>query len=264
MDSPSVRIKTIIVDDEPLARDRLRSLIAIQPDIDVVAECANGLDAVAAIRAEKPDLVFLDIQMPEMDGFAVLESIGPADMPVIVFVTAYDSYAIKAFEVHAMDYLLKPFDRGRFEDSLSRARVTIRQGKFGDLSRQLMSLLQTARSTEAQSDRGVDRLVLKSGGRVFFLRVEEIDWIEAAGNYVRLHAGKETHLMRESMNSIEERLDRTRFIRIHRSTIVNIERVKELRPLFHGDYEVMLEDGARVTLSRSYRDRLSDHLKSAL
>ncbi len=264
MDSGPVRIKTIIVDDEPLARDRLRSLIASQPDVDVVAECANGLDAVAAIQAVKPDLVFLDIQMPEMDGFAVLESIGTAEMPVIVFVTAYDSYAIKAFEVHAMDYLLKPFDRSRFEVSLDRAKASIRQGKFGDLSRQLMSLLQAARPSWARSDRGVDRLVLKSGGRVYFLRVEEIDWIEAAGNYVRLHAGKETHLMRESLSSIEERLDRNRFIRIHRSTIVNIERVKELRPLFHGDYEVVLQDGARVTLSRSYRDRLSDHLKSAL
>jgi two-component system LytT family response regulator len=250
------------VDDEPLARDRLRTLISSQPDVDVVAECANGREAVSAIQAEKPDLVFLDVQMPEMDGFAVLESIRAADMPVIVFVTAYDAYAIKAFEVHAMDYLLKPFDRSRFESSLGRARTLIRQGQFGDLSRQLVSLLQAARPVQPQPD--VERLVLKSGGRVFFLRVQEIDWIEAAGNYVRLHAGKEIHLMRESMNSIEQRLDRSRFIRIHRSTMINIDRVKELRPLFHGDYEVILHDGARVTLSRSYRDRLTGCLKSEL
>ncbi|HKF55988.1 MAG TPA: response regulator [Blastocatellia bacterium] len=256
------KIKTIIVDDEPLARDRLRSLLAGHRDVDVVAECTSGRDAVAAITTEKPDLVFLDIQMPEMDGFEVLESIGNQDLPVIVFVTAYDAYAIKAFEVHAMDYLLKPFDRERFEVSLDRARAMIRQGRFGDINRKLMSLLEAAKPAPQQSS--VERLVLKSGGRVFFLRVEEIDWIEAAGNYVRLHAGKETHVMRESMNSLEQRLDPTRFIRIHRSTMINIERVKELRPLFHGDYEVTLQDGARVTLSRSYRDRLSDHLKSEL
>jgi two-component system LytT family response regulator len=255
-------IKTIIVDDEPLARDRLRSLLASHRDVDVVAECASGRDAVRAITTEKPDLVFLDIQMPEMDGFEVLESIGHQDLPVIVFVTAYDAYAIKAFEVHAMDYLLKPFDRERFEISLDRARAMIRQGRFGDINRQLMSLLEAAKPGPRQSS--VERLVLKSGGRVFFLRVEEIDWIEAAGNYVRLHAGKETHVMRESMNSLEQRLDPDRFIRIHRSTMINIERVKELRPLFHGDYEVTLQDGARVTLSRSYRDRLSDYLKSEL
>jgi len=259
-----VKIRTIIVDDEPLARDRLRSLMSWQPDVEVVAECTNGVDAVSAICTEKPDLVFLDIQMPEMDGFAVLESIGEADMPVIVFVTAYDSYAIRAFEVHAMDYLLKPFDRGRFEVSLERARSRIRQGQVGDLSRQLMSLLDAARPSRPRVNRDVERLVLKSGGRVYFLRVEEIDWVEAAGNYVRLHAGRESHLMRESLSSLEERLDPNRFIRIHRSTIINIERVKELRPLFHGDYEVILQDGTQVTLSRSYRDRLTDHLKSPL
>ena len=256
------KIKTIIVDDEPLARDRLRSLISGHLDVDVVAECSNGRDAVRAINTEKPDLVFLDIQMPEMDGFAVLESINDQDLPVIVFVTAYDAYAIKAFEVHAIDYLLKPFDRERFEVSLDRARTMIRQGRFGDINRQLMSLLEAAKPVHQQSS--VERLVLKSGGRVFFLRVEELDWIEAAGNYVRLHAGKETHVMRESMNSLEQRLDPNRFIRIHRSTMINIERVKELRPLFHGDYEVTLHDGARVTLSRSYRDRLSHYLKSDL
>ena len=250
------------MDDEPLARDRLRSLLTSQPDIDVVAECGSGPDAVAAIRAERPDLVFLDIQMPEMDGFGVVDSIKDEEMPVIVFVTAYDAYAIKAFEVHAMDYLLKPFDRERFEVSLDRARVVVRQGQLGHLSRQLMSLLRAAGPAQASAE--VERLVLKSGGRVFFLRVEEIDWIEAAGNYVRLHAGKETHLMRESMNSLEQRLDRNRFIRIHRSTMINIEHVKELKPLFHGDYEVTLRDGARVTLSRSYRDRMSNYLKSEL
>ncbi len=251
-------IRALIVDDEPLGRQRIRSLLKEEADLEIVGECGNGRDAVAAIRDQQPDLVFLDVQMPGLDGFGVLEAVGPEQMPAVIFVTAHDNYALRAFEVHALDYLLKPFDRQRLRQALQRARqqITQRDKTVG----QYNALLE-----DVQSNRKIlDRLVIKSSGRVFFLKTEEIDWIEAAGNYLRLHVGGEVHLLRETMTNLETRLNSGKFIRIHRSTIVNIERIKELRPMFHGDYLVLLHDKTELTLSRSYRPRLQEILGESI
>jgi two-component system LytT family response regulator len=247
-------LRTVIVEDEPLARERLRSLLDAHEDVDVVAECADGHEAVATLRRENPDVVFLDIQIPGCDGFEVLEAVGADRVPAIVFVTAYDQYALRAFEVHAVDYLLKPYDEDRFNRALERARVTVKQGVDEAVKEKLLSLLKDLRSPQGY----VDRLVVKSAGRIFFLRVPEIDWIESAGNYVCLHVGGETHLLRETMNSLEARLDPTHFARIHRGTIVNIDRIRELQPLFHGEYQVRLQNQTELVLSRGYRDRLQE------
>lgn len=252
-------IRTLIVDDEPLARERLRTLLADEADIEIVGECGDGRRAVAAIRKHRPDLVFLDVQMPELDGFGVLRAVGAQNLPTVVFVTAYDKYALKAFEVHALDYLLKPFDRDRFDRALDRARRELRRGT-GELNERVLHLLEEA----GAKPRFLERLVVKTAGRVYFLRAEEIDWFEAAGNYVKLHAGKDEHLIRETMANLEDQLNPKKFVRIHRSTIVQIERIKELQPWFHGDYVVLLRDGTKLTLSRSYRDRLENLLGKSL
>ena len=245
-------MKVLIVDDEPLACERLRTILSNEAGIEVVGERHDGKSAVEAIRKLAPDLVFLDVQMPEMDGFAVLEQLDPAHMPVIIFVTAFDQYAIKAFEVAALDYLLKPFDRERFANALARGRVEYeRRGPNGVHARLLSAL-----SEWKQRKQHVERLVIRSGGRVFFLRADEVDCIEAAGNYVRLHAGKDEYLHRETMANIEKALDPERFARVHRSWIVNVDRVKVLEPMFRGDYMVVLRNGRRVTMSKAYRDRL--------
>ncbi len=253
-------IRTLIVDDEPLCRERLRTLLAADPDFTVVGECSDGAEAVATLRESPCDLIFLDVQMPVMDGLEVVEAIGPEQMPTVIFVTAYDRYALRAFEVQALDYLLKPFDRERFEKALTRAKANVRRDQSAEASRQLLALLGDTRPGRKH----LERLVIKSGGRIFFLKMEEIDWIEAAGNYLRLHVGRETHLLRETMNALEGRIDPERFLRIHRSTIVNIERIREIQPLFHGDYVVLLRDGTELTLSRTYRQRLQEVLGATL
>jgi two-component system LytT family response regulator len=244
-----MKIRAAIVDDEPLARERLRTLLRAEGDVSVVAECAEGRAAVRAIETHRPDVVFLDVQMPEMDGFAVLQALSPRRVPNVVFVTAYDKYALQAFDVHAVDYLLKPFDRDRFRRALARVRAAVEAGE--PPTPRLLALLERLRR-----EGRLDRLVVKSRGRIVFLRADEIDWIEAAGNYVRVHAGKEAHLMRETLGTLEERLDHGRFVRIHRSTIVNLDSVKELVPSFHGDYVVRLRDGTELVLSRSFRGRV--------
>jgi two-component system LytT family response regulator len=245
-------VKTLIVDDEMLARDRLRQLLEAEAEIKIVGECADGREAVAAIKRESPDLVFLDIQMPELDGFGVLEAIESDKMPVIVFVTAYDQFALKAFAVHAVDYLLKPFDRERFQAALRHAVEQV--NKLGDKS---LRERQSAALTELKpAPKLSERLPIKSGGRVIFVRVDEIDWVEAAHNYIVLHVNKDTHLLRETMNAFEARLSPEKFVRISRSTIVNIDRIKELQPMFYGEYTVTLHNGTRLTLSRRYRDKL--------
>jgi two-component system LytT family response regulator len=253
-------IRTVIVDDEPLARQRVRKLLEGDPDVDVVGECADGRQAVALIREQKPDLLFLDVQMPLLDGFGVVEAVGPDLMPVVVFVTAYDRYALRAFEARALDYLLKPFDRERFAKALQRAKDHVRLARPVDVREELRALVEDVKAER----RPLERLVLKSGGRVYFLKVEEIDWVEAAGNYVRVHAGGEEHLHRETMNGLESRLDPTKFLRIHRSTIVNVERIRELQPWFHGDYVVLLRDGTKLTLSRGYRQKFQELFGNAL
>ena len=229
----------MMVDDEPMARERIVGLLSQEKDIEMVGEYSDGTQAVSAIQQQHPDLVFLDVQMP-----------------AVVFVTAYDEYALKAFEVHAIDYLLKPFGRDRFAQTLQHAREHLERRRAGDLGKRLMALVQDIKPEPQQ----LDRLVVKSGGRVFFLRTQEIDWIEAAGNYVRLHLGEDSHLFRETMNNMEGRLDAQRFVRIHRSRIVNTDRIKEMQPWFNGEYVVVLQNGTRLTLSRGYREKLQERL----
>jgi two-component system LytT family response regulator len=249
----------MVVDDEPVARERMVGLLSQEKDIELVGECADGQQAVNAIQQQHPDLVFLDVQMPVCDGFGVIEQVGADRMPPVVFVTAYDEYALKAFEVHAIDYLLKPFGRDRFQQTLQHAREHLERRRAGDLGKRLLALVQDLKP-EPQK---LDRLVVKSGGRVFFLRTDEIDWIEAAGNYVRLHLAEDSHLFRETMNNMEARLDGRRFVRIHRSRIVNTDRIKELQPWFNGEYVVVLQNGTRLTLSRGYREKLQERLGKA-
>lgn len=248
-----MKIRALIVDDEPLARERIRGLLEGDPDVEIVGECSDGREAVEAIRDAAPDLVFLDVQMAEMDGFGVLEEVGEDRIPAVIFVTAYDQHALRAFEVHALDFLLKPFDRERFERALQRVKAHLQFATPGVLNQRILSLLEDLKKPQPGF---VERLALKSGGRVSFLKAEEIDWIEGEGNYARLHVNKQSHLIRETMNQLEAKLDPARFLRIHRSTIVNTERIKEIQPLFNGAYGVQLKDGTRLTLSRGYRERL--------
>ncbi|MGD9630269.1 MAG: LytR/AlgR family response regulator transcription factor [Pyrinomonadaceae bacterium] len=246
-----MKFRTLIVDDEPLARERIKRFLRDEAEMEIIGECGNGKDAIEAINRESPDLVFLDIQMPEKNGFDVIRSLNGSKLPAIVFVTAYDQYALQAFDVHALDYLLKPFTRERIHRAVSRARESIENRRLGNLDERLTSLIADLKSEKKY----LERLVVKSTGRVFFLRTDEIDWIEAAGNYVKLHAGRETHMIRETMNGIEAKLDPDKFLRIHRSTVVHIDRIKELHPMFSGDYAVILRDGTELALSRNYRER---------
>lgn len=254
-------IRTLIVDDEPLAREKLRGFLEKETDVEILGECRDGREALENIERDRPDLVFLDVQMPEMDGFEVLENLDSDRLPIVVFVTAYDQYALKAFDVHAVDYLLKPFDRKRFIEAMGRARSDVERQQVGSVKQQLLELLQ---EVESRRSKYPSRLVIKTSGRVVFLKVDEIDWVDAAGNYVRLHSGNESHMLRETMGRLEERLDPEKFLRIHRSTIVNIERISELQQQFHGDYLVVLKNGRRLTLSRSYRDRIQDLLNRSI
>jgi two-component system, LytTR family, response regulator len=247
-----VKITALIVDDEPLARDRLQKLLDGVPDVTVIGQCTNGKEAVKAIRDKTPDLVFLDVQMPELDGFGVLAQLEPGKMPVVIFVTAHDKFALKAFEVHAVDFLLKPFDRERFQTALKRAKERLKQKRPGEFDQRLAALLAEIKPEAAS----MERMAVKTSGRVIFIKTADIDWIEAADNYVSLHVGTESHLHRETLTALAERLPPKKFMRISRSTIVNVDRIKELQPLFHGEYAVILRNGTTLTLSRSYRDVL--------
>ena len=248
-------IRTLIVDDEPAARETIRLLLSGDADIEIVGEAGDGRSALEAIREERPQLVFIDVQMPELDGITVLRQLDPGELPVVVFVTAYDRYAVDAFEVHALDYLLKPFDDARFREALGRAKQRVRQGQLGNLGQELAALLGAA-----APGKYLRRLVIKNGGRVTLLGVDEVDWIEADGDYIKVHAGKGWHLLRETMKHIETQFDPSRFVRIHRSTIVNVERIKELQPWFRGEYVVKLADGTSLKLSRGFKP----HLEAAL
>lgn len=259
-DAAATKIRALIVDDEPLARRRIKSLLVHDQGVEVIGECSDGYKAVVAISELTPDLVFLDVQMPAMDGFEVIKTIGPEQMPTVIFVTAYDQYALKAFEVNALDYLLKPFDRNRFQKTLERAKATIRRLRNGDVNNQLLSLLGNLRREQQLPD----RFIIKSGGRVVFLRVEEIDWMRTVGNYVRLQVGRDSHLMRETMTGMEVKLNPDRFMRIHRSTIVNLDRVKEVQPWAKGESLVIMRDGTRLIMSRRYRERLNERLNKPI
>ena len=262
-------IRTLIVDDEPLGRSGITTRLKGAPDIEIISECPNGRLAVEAIHALKPDLVFLDVQMPGMNGFEVLAALDTETLPVVIFVTAYDDYALRAFDVHALDYLLKPIDDERFQLALERARAHLGQKRKSALGQQLAALLadlksvSPAKPTQRERTAVTDRFVIKSGGRIYFVKAEEIDWIEAVGDYVRLHVGVQAHLLRNTMTALEAKLDQ-RFLRIHRSTIVNTERIKELHPYFNGEYTVILSDGTQLKSGRSYRERLRNYFGDSL
>jgi two-component system LytT family response regulator len=251
--SDPAAIRTLLVDDEAPARSRLRHLLKDARDFVVVGEAANGRQAVEALRARLPELMFLDVQMPGLNGFQVCGEIGVDALPAVVFVTAYDRFALQAFDVHAVDYLLKPIDRERFGKTLNLLRARLRgPAPPGPANPRLLALL-----SELQRGRpGVERLAIKVDGRVLFVRTAEIDWVEAEGNYVKLHVGAASHLFRETLSALEADLPPDRFLRISRSAIVNLDAVKELQPLFYGDYAVILRDGRQLTLSRNYRERV--------
>jgi two-component system LytT family response regulator len=231
-------------------------MLAEDPEIQILEECANGEEALEAIQKYSPDLIFLDVEMPGMDGFAVIEEMDAESMPAIVFVTAYDQYAVRAFEVYALDYLLKPFDRERFDKALERAKSHIVTEKSENMSRRILDALEQIKSKPTH----LERLVIKMNGHIFFVRAEEIDWLEAEGNYVRLHTGKESYLLRDTISALESQLDPKRFVRVHRSAIVNIDRIQELQPWFHGEYRIILREGVQLTLSRSYKEKLHELL----
>lgn len=244
------RVRTVVVDDEPVARGHLRALLEDRGDVEVVDECGDGRTAIERIRALKPDLVLLDVQMPELDGLGVVRAIGPDRMPAVVFVTAHDQHAVEAFEVHALDYVLKPVNRARFNDAIDRAIGMIRSGAPVRHGRPL------AEAVERLSPAETDRIAIRSGDRVLYLRVGDIDWIEAADDLVRVHVGKVVHEHRSTMSQIEQRLPVNRFLRIHRSTIVNLDRVREFQPWFQGDWILVLADGTRLQSGKSYRKRI--------
>jgi two-component system, LytTR family, response regulator len=255
-----MKIEALIVDDEPLARDRLQKLLEGEPNVTVIGQCSNGKEALKAIRDKRPDLVFLDVQMPELDGFGVLAQLDVEQMPGVIFVTAHDKFALKAFEVHAVDFLLKPFDRERFQTALKRAKERLSRKTPGELDQRLAALL-----AEIKPEANVlERMAIKTSGRVIFIKTSDIDWVEAADNYVNLHVGNEAHLHRETLTALAERLPSKKFMRISRSTIVNVDRIKELQPLFHGEYAVILRNGTTLTLSRSYREVLDQLIGKVL
>jgi two-component system LytT family response regulator len=249
-------ITTLVADDQPMARERLLALLAQEDDVTVVATAATGSDAVAAIRTHAPDLVFLDMQMPELDGLGVIEAIGTDRMPATIFVTAFDDYAIQAFEVHALDYLLKPFGRHRFEKALARARLHLQRSRAHAVTEQFEALVKNLRAPSPVRN----RIVVRTGGRIAFVDVDQIDWVEAEGNYVRLHIGAESHLIRDTMTGMLGRLNSERFFRIHRSRIVRLDRIQSLHLASGGDYDVVLHNGVRLGLSRLYKDDLQARL----
>jgi two-component system LytT family response regulator len=249
-------IRALIVDDEPLARERIRALLREEADVEVVGECADGPSAVAAIQKLSPDLVFLDVQMPGMDGFGVLRALGAGRVPEVIFVTAYDQHAVKAFEAHALDYLLKPFKPARFREALRRAREQLARRRAGALPENLAALLAHLQPQRAY----LSRIAVKSGERTVFVKTGEIEYLEAAGNYVVLHAGRENHVVRETLAALEAQLDPKQFVRINRSTLVNVEQIREVQPLFKGEHVVVLRNGRQLPLTRGVRE-LQERLK---
>jgi two-component system LytT family response regulator len=248
-------VRVVVADDEPIGRQRLVRLLQAEPETDVVAACADGEEAVEAIREHVPDVVLLDIQMPNLDGFEVVAALGDAQQPAVIFVTAHDQYALRAFEVHAFDYLLKPVDQDRLREAIARAvAASGRTAPQGSATRRILGLLEELNTRERA--RGRDRLVVRTPERAFFLRTETIDYIEAAGKFVHLHVGRAVHALRESMAELEQELDPARFLRISRSVIVNLDRIQEIQPWFQGDYVLILTDGTKLTSTRGYRDNM--------
>jgi len=253
------KIRVLIVDDEPLGRTLVRRMLDAHKEVEIVGEATSGREAVAAIETETPDLVFLDVQMPETDGFAVLETV-KGKQPAIIFVTAYDEYAVRAFEVNALDYLLKPYDRKRFEQAFERAVRQIQNQKDNHVGEQILSLLSETR-TPAQF---IERFIIKASGRIFFLKAEEVVWISAEGNYVLLHTPPKNHIFREAISNLEQKLNPRKFRRINRSAVVNLDFVRELQPWFRGDHKVILQDGTELKLSHRYRQNLNRHFGGSI
>ena len=249
-------VRALIVDDEPLARAHLRSLLKDRGDVDVIGECGDGRSAIDQIKRLTPDLVLLDIQMPELDGLEVIREVGPAQMPAVVFVTAYDEHALEAFEVHAFDYILKPVSRQRFTQAIDRVVGLIRAETPPD-GRPLEALIDAMRAERS----ALDRIAVKADGRVLFIRVTEIDWIEADDDLVRIHAGKAIHAHRSTLTHLEERLPASKFLRVHRSTLVNVDRIREIQPWFQGDWVLILNDGTRLHSGKSYRSKVREYIE---
>jgi len=247
--------KVLIVDDERLSRRRIRRLLTLEPECEVIGECCNGVEAVSFLRKTRPDILFLDVQMPELDGFEVIQATAKS-RPLIIFTSAYEDYALRAFEVHAFDYLMKPFDGRRFLDSLQRAKARIRQERAGTPDSRLFELMENFSKTQSSPD----RIAIRNNGRVLFVKLADIDWIEASDNYACLHCGRDTHIVRETMSELESRLNPAHFLRVHRSAIVNLDRIKELQPWFRGDYRVILRDGTELTLTKNHREKLESRL----
>jgi two-component system LytT family response regulator len=245
-------MRIVIADDEPLAREKLRLMLSAEPGIEIVAECKNGDETIRALNTRNPDLLMLDIQMPGLDGFQVLSRFSPDAMPMIIFTTAYDRHAVKAFEANALDYLLKPFDQERLRQAVNRARTELLRADDREATHRILNFLSLNAGKQLPSE----RMVIKSGGRVIFLSVDEIDWVEAAANYVKINVGKQAYLLRKGIGEIAERLDPSQFVRIHRSAIVNVKRIKELQPVNSGEYIVVLRDGKELSCSRGYREGL--------
>lgn len=249
----------LIVDDEPLARDRIRELLKSDRELVISGEARNGAEAIQAITAQAPDIVFLDVQMPDMDGFEVLKSLQVKQMPLIIFVTAFDQHAIRAFDVNAIDYLMKPFDRSRFAVAVDRAKDRLKHPANESDTNRLVKLLEQLNSRPSY----LERFAIKTGEKVLFVRAVDVDSIVAEGNYVRLNTGETSHLLRDTINNIESQVDPRMFVRIHRSTIVNMNRVKELQQWSRGEYRVVLHNGASYTLSRGYREHFDNFIRSA-
>lgn len=249
-------IRTVIADDEALARKKLMLLLGSEPGVQVVAECRDGQQTISAVRAHKPDLLLIDVKMPDVDGFEVLARLTAEEMPVVVFTTAYDHFAVRAFEAHAMDYLLKPFERERLHQAIERARSELLKLHNRELTSRILDLLASRSDPKPEAKPTDDRMVIRAGGKVVFLDLAEVDWIEAAANYVRLNVGKESYLVREGIGRVSERLDPDRFVRIHRSVIVNVRKIKELQPCDSGEYIAVLRNGKELSCSRGYRTEL--------
>jgi len=249
-------IRVIIVDDEPIARRGLRNLLKHEKDMEIIAECGDGMEAAQQIVAQHPDIVFLDIQMPELDGFGVVEAVGPEHLPLVIFVTAYDEYALKAFRVHAVDYLLKPVKPDQFREALDHVRTVLESKKRAPFEKSIRNVLEDITPRR----RALDRFVIRSLRNITFVDARDVDWIEAYGDYVRLHVGQRKHVLRQTMSELEHSLEPSLFIRIHRSAIVQIGKIKEMVPQTNGDYSVLLHTGERLMLSRTYRARAFEAL----
>jgi two-component system LytT family response regulator len=256
-----MKIRALIVDDEPLARQRIRLLARDEPDIQLIGECDSAADALTAIERESPDLLFLDVQMPEMDGFELLQQLPPERLPIVIFTTAYDKHAVRAFEAHALDYLLKPFPPERFKAAIARAHDHLAMKQTSSAARGLLDLLAARKTSATAAPQYLMRLTIKSDDKVSVIKTADIDSIESAGNYVSVNAGKESHILRESLNALEKQLDPEKFLRVSRSAIVNLDRVKELQPMFKGEHIIVLQNGRRLTMTRGSLREVEQALK---